>query len=88
MDIRLFVRYERTAEVLITKLFRVITLHTIPLQKGIDLREAHTDDVTPLNKINGFDVHFSSSQLALPHLHPASHKKITANFYAPSIRIT
>jgi hypothetical protein len=55
MDIGLFVNYELTAEFLTTKLFRVFTLSSIPLNKVMDLREAHTEDITPLNKVNWFD---------------------------------
>lgn len=55
MDIGLFVNYELTAESLTTKLFRFITLNRIPLNTVMDLREAATEDITPLNKVNWFD---------------------------------
>jgi hypothetical protein len=52
MDVGLFVSYELTEECLTTKLFRTFTLTTVPLKKVKDLREAKTDDVTRLNRIN------------------------------------
>ncbi|HSR88020.1 MAG TPA: hypothetical protein VLL07_03620 [Pontiella sp.] len=54
MDVGLFVSYQLTAESLTTKLFRFITLRTIPLNKVMDLREANESDVTKLNLINWF----------------------------------
>ena len=54
MDIGLFVSYELTAGVLSTKLFRTFTLNRIPLGNVMELREAGTQDVTPLNWINWF----------------------------------
>ncbi|WP_372845843.1 hypothetical protein [Pontiella sp.] len=54
MDIGLFVSYRLTAESLTTKLFRIFTLNTIPLEKVMDLREAGEADVTKLNRINWF----------------------------------
>lgn len=63
MDIGLFVNYELTAESLTTKLFRIFTLNTIPLNTVMDLREAHTEDITPLNRVNWFD--FIPKQLSL-----------------------
>ncbi|MCF7818857.1 MAG: hypothetical protein K9M54_13355 [Kiritimatiellales bacterium] len=55
MDIGLFVNYELTAESLTTKLFRIFTLNTIPLNKVMDLREAASEDITPLNRVNWFN---------------------------------
>lgn len=63
MDIGLFVSYELTAGSLTTKLFRFITLNTIPLKKVMDLREAETDDVTRLNQINWFNFRPSQKKL-------------------------
>lgn len=54
MDIGSFVSYELTAESLVTKLFRVITLNTVSLKKVMTLREAGDDDITPLNRVNWF----------------------------------
>ena len=54
MDVGLFVSYQLTAESLTTKLFRFITLNSIPLNKVMDLREATENDVTKLNSINWF----------------------------------
>ena len=54
MDVGLFVSYELTAESLTTKLFRIITLNTIPLNQVMDLREADEKDVTRLNRLNWF----------------------------------
>lgn len=54
MDVGLFVSYELTAEMLITKLFRIFTLNQIPLGMVMELREASQQDVTPLNWINWF----------------------------------
>jgi hypothetical protein len=54
MDVGLFVSYELTAESLTTKLFRIITLNSIPLKKVMDLREADEEDVTQLNRLNWF----------------------------------
>ena len=55
MDVGLFVSYEMTAEALTTKLFRIFTLKTIPLNRVMDLREADDVDVTKLNKVNWFN---------------------------------
>jgi len=52
MDVGLFVSYELTAQSLTTKLFRFITLNTIPLNKVMDLRMADEADVTKLNRWN------------------------------------
>lgn len=54
MDVGLFVSYQLTSESLSTKLFRFITLNTIPLNNVMDLREAQESDVTQLNRINWF----------------------------------
>lgn len=54
MDVGLFVSYQLTSESITTKLFRFITLNTIPLNKVMDLREATESDVTRLNFINWF----------------------------------
>jgi len=54
MDVGLFVSYQLTSESLTTKLFRFITLNTIPLNKVMDIREATASDVTKLNTINWF----------------------------------
>ena len=54
MDVGLFVSYQLTSESLTTKLFRFITLNTIPLNKVMDIREANDDDVTKLNRLNWF----------------------------------
>ncbi|VGO15263.1 hypothetical protein PDESU_03845 [Pontiella desulfatans] len=54
MDVGLFVSYQLTAESLTTKLFRIITLNSIPLNKVMDLREADAEDVTKLNHLNWF----------------------------------
>jgi hypothetical protein len=63
MDVGLFVSYEITAEALTTKLFRFFTLNTIPLPKVMDLREANTEDVTRLNRVNWFDFKFTRKRL-------------------------
>jgi hypothetical protein len=63
MDIGIFVSYELTSELLSTKLFRFITLNTIPLKKVMDLREAAVEDITPLNWINWFKFSFSRRSL-------------------------
>jgi len=63
MDVGLFVSYQLTAESLTTKLFRFITLNTIPLNKVMDIREATESDVTRLNSINWF--HFLPSYRSL-----------------------
>jgi len=55
MDVGLFVSYELTAKALTTKLFRLFTLNTIPLNNVMDLREAKTEDVTRLNRVNWFE---------------------------------
>jgi hypothetical protein len=55
MDVGLFVSYELTAKSLNTKLFRMFTLNSIPLNKIMDLREAKDEDVTKLNRLNWFD---------------------------------
>ena len=54
MDIGSFVSYELTAESLTTKLFRVFTLNTIPLNRVMLFREANEDEITPLNRVNWF----------------------------------
>jgi hypothetical protein len=54
MDVGLFVSYELTAESLTTKLFRTFTLNSIPLTRVMDLREAGTEDITRLHKLNWF----------------------------------
>ena len=54
MDVGSFVKYELTAELLTTKLFRIFTLNTIPLKKVMILREASEEDITPLNRVNWF----------------------------------
>lgn len=54
MDIGLFVSYQVTSESLTTKLFRFITLNSIPLNRVMDIREADPEEVTPLNRINWF----------------------------------
>jgi hypothetical protein len=64
MDIGIFVSYELTAEALCTKLFRVFTLNTIPLNKVMDLREAATEDFTRLNQVNWFKFPFSRRSLS------------------------
>ena len=56
MDVGLFVSYQLSSESLTTKLFRFITLNTIPLNKVMDLREAEDSDVTRLNRINWFNL--------------------------------
>lgn len=55
MDVGLFVSYQLTSESLTTKLFRFITLNSIPLKKVHDFRIAEDHDVTKLNRINWFD---------------------------------
>ncbi len=55
MDVGLFVSYQLTSESLTTKLFRFITLNSIPLNKVMDIREASESDVTKLNRINWFN---------------------------------
>ena len=65
MDLGLFLSYELTAKSLTTKLFRIITLNTIPLHNVMDLREANTKDVTSLNRINWF-----RSKVSAPTLCP------------------
>lgn len=54
MDVGLFVSYQLTPESLTTKLFRIITLNRIPLNKVMDLREADEEDITKLNHLNWF----------------------------------
>jgi len=54
MDVGLFVSYQLSPESLTTKLFRIITLNSIPLNKVMDLREADANDVTKLNRLNWF----------------------------------
>lgn len=54
MDVGLFLSYELTAEVLTTKLFRSITLNTIPLKGIKDFRQADSGDITKLNYVNWF----------------------------------
>ncbi len=54
MDVGLFVSYQVSSEALTTKLFRLITLNSIPLKKVVDFREADSNDVTPLNRLNWF----------------------------------
>lgn len=54
MDVGLFVSYQITSESLTTKLFRIITLNSIPLNKVMDIREADSQDVTGLNRLNWF----------------------------------
>ncbi len=54
MDIGLFVSYQLTTESLTTKMFRCITLNSIPLNKIMVFREAEEADVTKLNRINWF----------------------------------
>lgn len=54
MDVGLFVSYQVTPEALTTKLFRIITLNSIPLNQVMDIREADKKDVTPLNRLNWF----------------------------------
>lgn len=54
MDVGLFVSYQITSESLTTKLFRFITLNSIPLNKVMDIREAAENDVTKLNRFNWF----------------------------------
>jgi hypothetical protein len=54
MDIGIFVNYELSGGSLTTKLFRVITLNTIPLETVLVFREAVDDDVTRLNRVNWF----------------------------------
>ena len=56
MDVGLFVSYQINSEALTTKLFRFITLNSIPLNKVIDFREADVNDVTKLNRINWFSM--------------------------------
>ena len=55
MDVGLFVSYQLTAGLLTTKLFRFITLNSIPLNNVMDFREADDSDVTRLNRINWFN---------------------------------
>ena len=55
MDVGLFLSYELTAEALTTKLFRRITLNTIPLNRIQDFRQADATDVTKLNYLNWFN---------------------------------
>ena len=54
MDIGIFVNYELRGGSLTTKLFRVITLNTIPLETILIFREAVDEDVTRLNRVNWF----------------------------------
>lgn len=54
MDVGLFVSYQLNSESLTTKLFRFITLNSIPLNKVMDIREADEKDVTKLNRLNWF----------------------------------
>ena len=54
MDAGLFFSYQISAESLTTKLFRIITLNSIPLNRVMDIREAEAADVTRLNHINWF----------------------------------
>lgn len=57
MDMGSFINYELTAESLTTKLFRVFTLNTIPVRRVMVFREAHEEDITPLNRLNWFCPH-------------------------------
>jgi len=63
MDVGLFVSYELTTEALITKLFRWFTLNKILLGNVMDLREAKTEDVTPLNRFNWFNLNPARREL-------------------------
>jgi len=54
MDVGLFVSYQLSSGSLTTKLFRIITLNSIPLNKVMDIREADDNDVTQLNRLNWF----------------------------------
>lgn len=54
MDVGTFVSYEMSVDALRTKLFRIITLNTIPLKSVKVLREAVEEDITPLNRLNWF----------------------------------
>lgn len=63
MDVGIFISYELTAKSLTTKLFRTFTLNTVPLKTVMDLREAETTDITPLNRVNWFN--FPSSRKSL-----------------------
>lgn len=54
MDVGMFLSYELTAEALTTKLFRHITLNTLPLKRIQDFRQADPADVTKLNYLNWF----------------------------------
>ena len=54
MDIGCFVNYELNAESLTTKLFRIFTLNTIPLETVMVFREAVDEDITRLNRLNWF----------------------------------
>ena len=54
LDMGCFLSYELTEDALTTKLFRVFTLNTRPLESVMTLREAEEKDITPLNRINWF----------------------------------
>ena len=55
MDVGLFVSYELTADALTTKLFRFITLNTVPVSNMKDIRKANEQDISRLNHLNWFD---------------------------------
>jgi len=52
MDIGLFLSYELTAQSLSTKLFRIITLSSIPLNDVMDLRMARDEEITKVMRLN------------------------------------
>ena len=54
MDVGLFLSYQISSNSLTTKLFRFITLNSIPLNRVMDIREADDGDVTRLNRLNWF----------------------------------
>ena len=54
MDIGFFISYELTPQVIITRLFRIIPLKKMPLDRVLDFRVARATDITRLNRINWF----------------------------------
>lgn len=55
MDVGLFVSYEIAADSLTTKLFRFITLKSVPLKTVKEFRVADDASITPLNRVNWFN---------------------------------
>ena len=56
MDLGLFLSYELKGSSLITKLFRIITLHTVELNDVKDFRRADEEEIPKLNRVNWFSM--------------------------------